>query len=514
VTQAGTATAAVLPNIGGEMRTAVRHSAVYGLGSILAKALGFAMVPFYTHYLSPADYGVLEILDLSMSLLGMFLNMGMTAAMMRSFTRAPSEGEKHKVVSTGLLFAAATAVSTFLLLLPGVPSVSGWLLGSGTPSVYLLISLSSLLVGYIANLPRTYLRALEASGAFVAVETASLFAMLLLNVVFIAGFGMGVAGILVSSLLVTIVQAVLLCWWTVKRVGIGFSGAALGEMARFGGPLVLSNLGLFTVNFSDRFFLQQFQSLDAVGVYAVGYKFGYMINFLLVQPFYGMWQVRMYAVHAQPNHPRIFSEMFTLYSLLLIYGALCLSLVSPEVVRLMVDSRFAASAMIIPVVALAYVFSGIGYYVQVGMFVAKRTSLVGAVSAVAAVLNLALNYFLIRWFGMSGAAWATLLSFFAVAVGSYWCSQQVFPLPFSVTRISAALGIAVALYCTGGVLTSISMPAALACKAGLMAVFPLVTWKAGMLSASEKEALLSAVRGPASRFGLMRKAAVNDSRMS
>src|SRR4051794_36113817 len=54
--------------VASEIQTAVRHTAVYGVGSIVIKVLSFLMLPFYTHYLTPADYGVLEILDLSMSL--------------------------------------------------------------------------------------------------------------------------------------------------------------------------------------------------------------------------------------------------------------------------------------------------------------------------------------------------------------------------------------------------------------------------------------------------------------
>ena len=41
-----------------EIGTAVRHSVVYGLGSVAIKGLGFLMVPFYTRYLNPADYGI------------------------------------------------------------------------------------------------------------------------------------------------------------------------------------------------------------------------------------------------------------------------------------------------------------------------------------------------------------------------------------------------------------------------------------------------------------------------
>src|SRR4051812_41831850 len=59
-----------------EIGTAVRHMAVYGVGGILVKAVGFFMLPFYTHYLTPTEYGILEVLDLSMSVFGVVLSMG------------------------------------------------------------------------------------------------------------------------------------------------------------------------------------------------------------------------------------------------------------------------------------------------------------------------------------------------------------------------------------------------------------------------------------------------------
>ena len=40
-----------------------------------------------------------------------------------------------------------------------------------------------------------------------------------------------------------------------------------------------------------------------------------MINVLLVQPFFQMWQARMYAIHADEHHVSIFGQIFVLYSL-------------------------------------------------------------------------------------------------------------------------------------------------------------------------------------------------------
>ncbi len=122
-----------------EIGAAVRHSLVYGLGSVAVKGLGFLMIPFYTHYLNPADYGILEILDLTISVFGMFLNMGITAALLRSYSAAPSPGQKRKAVSTAFLFVAATGISHFSSFGRGWSArcrICSW--GRAVPSKYLL----------------------------------------------------------------------------------------------------------------------------------------------------------------------------------------------------------------------------------------------------------------------------------------------------------------------------------------------------------------------------------------
>lgn len=495
-----------------EVQTAVRHSAMYGLGNIIAKAMGFLMVPFYTHYLNPVDYGILELLDLSMSLFGMLLNMGITAALLRSYSDAKTAEEKRVAVSTAFLFVTVTGVLTFVLAVGLVPRISSMLFGPSIPSRYLLLSFSSFILGYIANLPRTYLRALEASGRFVLVDTLSLVLMLVLNVVFIAVLQIGLMGILLSSLISAVLQVVVLCGWIVRRTGFGFSGRILRTMVSFGLPLIFSNLALFSLNFADRFFLKHFQSLEVVGLYAVGYKFGFMLNYLLVQPFYVMWQARMYAIREQQNHPEVFNQIFVLYSFLLTYAGLGFAMFSTEVVHVMAGQKFAGSAEVIPIVTLAYVFCGIGYFTQSGMFLTNRTNVLGAVSAAAAVLNLVLNYWLILHYGMSGAAWATVLSFAAIAVASYWFSQKVFHLPLAAGRVGTAIALAIGFYLLGRYASPESFAGTVLMKAGLLAAFPLVLWKGRLISQLEIGTLSSARHSAEAalsrRFGYpLRKAA-------
>jgi O-antigen/teichoic acid export membrane protein len=472
-----------------EIGTAIRHSAVYGLGSVVTKAIGFLMIPFYTHYLVPVDYGVLEILDLSMSLIGMLLNMGMTTALLRCYSSAPTLGEKNKAVSTAFLFAGVTGLLTFVAGAVVARPVSHMVLGPQVPPTYFLMAFSSFVLGYIANLPRTYLRALEKSGAFVMVDTGALILMLGLNIYFIAVLKLGLVGILLSSLIAAVLQVILLSIWTVVKAGFGFSRKLLGEMMGFGLPLIFSNLALFTLNFADRFFLKHFQSLDVVGIYAVGYKFAFMLNYLIVQPFFVMWQGRMYEIHKQRDHAAIFGQIFILYSVLLMYAGLALAVFSPEIAMLMVAPSFASSASVIPPVTLAYVFCGIAYYVELGMFLSSRTKMIGFVSAGAAVLNLGLNYFLIKHDGMLGAAWATMLSFLALAAGSYWISQRLMPLPLAVGRASIALAVAIGLFLISNWQTGGNLAVTILVKTALLVAYPVILWKSGVLSPSELSTL-------------------------
>jgi O-antigen/teichoic acid export membrane protein len=485
-----------------EISTAVRHSAVYGLGSVLAKVVGFAMLPFYTHYLAPRDYGILEVLDLSMSLFGMFLAMGMTASILRSHAKAETPDEKRKVVSTAFICMIVTGVAVYAIGMPLVPRISASLLGPNVPATFLRLSFTSFVLGYINNLPRTYLRALEASGVFTFVETGSLALMLGLNVYFIAVRGYGPLGVLLSAFIVCMLQLIVLSGWALRRLGFHFSVPHLRQMVSFGWPLMFSNLAVFTLNFSDRFFLQHLLSLEVVGVYAVGYKFAYMINYLLVQPFYVMWQTRMYMIYAAPNHARIFRQIFVLYVLLLTFAGLGMSMFSPEITRFMAGPKFLASQEVIPVVVLAYLFWGIGFYVQVGMYVTNNTRLIGMVSAAAAVLNLVLNYFLITYFGMLGAAWATVISFFAIAAGSYWFSQRVMPLSLGAPRVAAGLAIGIAIYLASR-FAPLDLLTALTLKAGLLCLFPLLLWKLRILSADELSTLAGARRQAAIKISRM-----------
>lgn len=386
----------------GELKSLTRHGSIYSAGGLLGKFVGFLMIPLYTHYLSPADYGTLELLDLSVALFSLAVMMWMNSAIIRYYNEYEDQKNKNEVISTVLISAAVLGVLSAAAGIVFAKELSMLILKS--PGYYKFFWLLSITFCFstLNSVSFTYLRAKQRS-AFVSISgLVTMVLSLSLNAYFIVVLKSGVIGILYSSLITMMLSAITLTVMTVREVKLGFSFQKLFALAVFGAPLVITSLAAFALNFSDRFFLQRLTSVSAVGIYALGYKFGFMLSFLIVQPFDMIWSSRMYEIAKKPNGPALFARIFRYYSLVLVIVGLGLSLAIKEVIGILAAPSFRDAYKIVPVIALAYIFQGSYRFMIGGIYIKKKTYAIGMISAVSLVLNLFLNYVLIKRFWRHG----------------------------------------------------------------------------------------------------------------
>jgi O-antigen/teichoic acid export membrane protein len=429
-----------------ELKSLLKHTSIYGAGSVLTKLVGFLLIPFYTHYLSPREYGTLELLDLSLSLVVLLVKVWVTIPLTRFYYDHDEQSERNKVVST-ILFAmiAAAAVGSALGFVYA-REVSWLILQSPAFGLYIQVISASFFLTCMNSVTWEYMYARQRSKFIVSLNSAVLALMVLLNVYFIAFAKLGVMGVLLSALIGHLVNASVLLPRTLAEVGARFDFAKLRKVALFGAPLLLTNLGAFTINFSDRFFLEHFSTMGVVGIYALGYKFGFMLSFLLIQPFYMIWSVRMYDIAKRKDAREIFSKFAGYFSLVLVTAALALSLIIKEVIQLVAAPSFHSAYRIVPVIALAYVFQGLTYYFQGGILIQKKSSYMAVMGLVAGAADLALNFLLIPRYQAMGAAWATAVSFAVMAWLAYVLAQRTYPIPYRITKLCAPIAAAALFY--------------------------------------------------------------------
>jgi O-antigen/teichoic acid export membrane protein len=468
-----------------EIKKLLKHSSVYSLGNILNKAVGFLLIPFYTHYLTTADYGTLELLDLSVTLVGLLLNMWMNASLVRHYYEYEDNRNRNEVVSTAMI---ATSTSAALVSAAGF-FWARWIsiLILKSPQFYLFVRVIAfnLFFTCLNSVSFSYLRARQKSSLIVAMNSASLVMSLGLNIYFLAGLKTGVIGVLYSGLIANGLVTTALTISTIREAGLNFGWSKLKALAAFGLPLILTSFSAFELNFADRFFLEHYSTVSTVGIYALGYKFGYMLSFLLIQPFMMIWGARMYEVAKRPDAGVLFSKIIAYFTLLLSAAALAMSLVIKEVIAVVSTSQFHQAYKIVPAVALAYVFYGISYYFQTGVYISKKTAYLGLMGAVCATANIALNFWLIPRYAAMGAAWATALSFLLMAILAYVFSQRVYRVPYSLFRVALPVVAAVGIYFISNVIEPPSLLVAIAWKLLLLVGFGFVVFALGFFDESE-----------------------------
>ena len=95
--------------LGTELRRLGKHSAIYGFGGLVQRILAVLLLPVYTRYLSPSDYGIVETLIALTTVLVITLRLGITNAFFRFYFDRPDPEHRRLVLRTSFWFTMVMA---------------------------------------------------------------------------------------------------------------------------------------------------------------------------------------------------------------------------------------------------------------------------------------------------------------------------------------------------------------------------------------------------------------------
>src|SRR4051812_1320500 len=186
---------------GKELKFLLRHSSIYGLGNVLSRVVAFLMLPLYTRYLTPTDYGMLELIDVTTGMIAIVIGLGLDAAVSRFYYESPDEKDRRAVLSTAYWLAGLLALVGVTMAATFSAPLAKLVLNSASNGRLFLVAFTTLVVAIIVELDLLYLRLNYKSVLFNAVSLVSLVLGVSLNILFIVFFHWGVFGILMTSLL-------------------------------------------------------------------------------------------------------------------------------------------------------------------------------------------------------------------------------------------------------------------------------------------------------------------------
>jgi O-antigen/teichoic acid export membrane protein len=474
--------------LGPQLRRLAKHSAIYGLGGLVSRILAVLLLPLYTRYLSPSDYGKVETLIALTTVAGIVLRMGLHSAFFRFYFDSAEPAHRRLVLRTSFWFTMATATAGLLagLLLAG--PIADALFGSSDDSELVMAAFVGLWAGMNYEQLTSLFRVEERSVAFVSASLANILLTIGATLLLVVAFDQGPIGVIVGNFTGTLLVYAALLGYRREQLGLQFDRSLLREMNRFGVPLIPTALFLWVTNFSDRLFLVRLADTTEVGLYSVGVRIASAMV-LLLTAFRLAWPAFAYSIEDEREARSTYAFVLSYLVLLTTWVAAGLALLSPWIVGWIAAPAFEESSRVVGPLAFAAVAFGAYIVVAIGVGRARRTQFNWVVTGAAAAVNIALNLLLIPPYGMMGAAVATVAAYLTMFAGMAWWAQRIYPVPYQWRRVLTAAAVGVSLVAAGKLLD-----ANLAVALALALSYPLALALAGFYLPAERRAIGARLR--------------------
>lgn len=478
----------------GHLRRLATTGAAYTAASVLSKLIALFLLPVYTAYLSPADYGAAEVMLASLIAASIVVRLGVIEAILRFYYRAGEQPEA--VVKTAFASLFWTTTVAALVALPFAGPISEALLEERDAG---LARLAILGLWHLTlwEYALTLLRLDERARAYFKYTIAQVLVTIPVTVALVVGTDLGASAILLGSFGTGVLFLLGRLWAERRRLGLRIDTGLLRRMLRFGLPTMPAELTLYSLSFLDRIIIVRLAGLAEAGLYALAVKFANGMQ-VLVRGFHLAWPPLAYSIADDEEARGAYALIVSWFVAVIAFAVVGLWLLAPWLVRLLADERFFEAQEVVGPLAAGTALYALYLVLVVILGRTGRTELSFPATFAAVIVNVALNLVLVPEYGIVGAGVALGVSYVVVVAIMYAVVRRLFYVPWEWRRLATAIGLAAALIAIGETLVPHEGADGLALTLALCAAYPAGLWAARFLSEEERKrlgALLARARG-------------------
>ena len=334
-----------------------KHSFIFGLGESLRSITGIVLIPIYTRYLTPTDYGQLELLNITVSIMLIIGFQGIGVAFLKSYSEVDKNNESLiNLVSTSYFYILFSSLTICSLMFLFSNDINTFLFGEHkAPDLFIKLISISIFSSLVSYIPFHLFRAELQSVKYIYISLANLLMQLSFNIIFVTKLKLGVKGILLGNVVSGIIALLITTLCIRRYLRFKISGKILKDLLSLGIPLVFATLSYLVMQSADRYLLQRLGSLEELGLYSLGLRFTSFLTFFVINPFNLAWGPLSFQIAIKENGKDIFRKVITYFFLCLcILGAIII-IWAPAIIKIVVGETFwNASNIVLPLIYAMY----------------------------------------------------------------------------------------------------------------------------------------------------------------
>ncbi|WP_405208878.1 lipopolysaccharide biosynthesis protein [Aquimarina sp. LLG6339-5] len=406
--------------------------------NLLNAAVPFLLLPILTNFLSPSDYGIIDLFNNAAVILAPIIGFSITKAIDRYYF--DQETIKLK------LFVSTTVLSHFKFGFIFI--IFALIITFAFKSVFISFDLPvnllfyAFLYAFFSQVSEIILILWRVSLNTVKYGLFRVFKTIMdagISIFLITYLSFDWQGRVFPQLLAAFVFAGVSIFY-LRREGYFVNLEIDKEYKRlalkFSVPLIFHSVSAFLIGFSDRFFVFYLLDLESLGIYSIGYQIGMVVG-LLQNSFNQAWTPYFYGILKKDSlKEKIKIVKITYgYYILMILVVVFFYFATPYIYQFLIGEQFTSGIEVVIWVLIGYAFNGM-YKMSVNyLFFLKETKKVAIITLIVALVNSILNYLFIKMNGIEGAAQATTISFLLQFVIVLIYSRKKYSMPWNIRNV-------------------------------------------------------------------------------
>jgi O-antigen/teichoic acid export membrane protein len=405
----------------------IENSVLYSGLQILQKGAGFLLLPLYTRFLTPNDYGIISVITSTVSFLSVFYLFGLNGAANRFYVDFKDDKQSLKTF-WGTIVTLLLIISTvFTTLLFCYKKYFIFVLGGIDFFPYMFLGIVSVAFSPIFGVYQSLLQAMQDGRKYTFVNFSNFLVLVSLTIIFIVFLEMKAIGPLLASAITSCVFCIYTFFSIRKEITFGINLAHLKKCLLYCVPIVPHNLTGWSSSLLDRILINNFVSTAMTGIYNIGCQLGnlQLILSTAVTQAYLPW----FFGELKHNRTDKVKKFFILAMAFYVTFALWVSLFSKDIISLMTTKAFSDAWKVVGLISFGNVFNGYYYFIVSPLFFfEKRIRYVPIATVSGALFGFCLNLILIPKYGIMGAAFTMFFTSIVSVLLVGWFAHNYQPI--------------------------------------------------------------------------------------
>ncbi|TFD95756.1 lipopolysaccharide biosynthesis protein [Jeotgalibacillus sp. R-1-5s-1] len=408
-------------------------SLLYAFMNVGTKLIAFIMLPIYTMYLTPAEYGALDLIDRMTSMLTFLIIFGTDSALAYYYFETKDAKKRLEHVRNVLYFRLSVVVVLFLLVVLFDQAIAGFLFEDMVYLPMLYLAMTVLLLDSLVVVILMVMRFDFKTKRVVIFTVAKMFLIALISYLFLVYVAQDPEVVLYGRIISVAIVLVMLLFMSYQYLVPKINWSSMKEMLKYATPLVPASIAFWVIASSSSLFIQYFGTQSEVGIYGAATKLATIIT-LVTSGVQLAWRPYSMSIKDKPDSPVLFSKVYYILLLIGTFGLLVIATIMPWLIGIL-GEEYESAYQYVALVSAATFLNFFYLIISVGLFFKKKTGVISATFGIVALVNLALNFALIPPFGIWGAVISYLASYMAAITFIFSKSQKYYHVPVSYIKM-------------------------------------------------------------------------------